>query len=289
MIRYNPKDWFGLLFHAYSRYVIRTLTPLLISVGLFTAVVAFVIVDYFGFEYQSTIRIHSLLGIVLGLFLVFRTNSAYDRWYEGRRHWGYLVNNTRSLAIKLNSILGPAYEKDRKFFARMIPNFAFATKEHLRNGVLFDELEFLDKNLKAEMEKADHKPNILIARIYDRINKLYQEGAISGEQLFVLDHEIIAFSDIIGSCERIKATPIPYSYSMFMKKFIVTFTITLPFGLVTQWHYWTIPIVLLIFYILVSIELIAEEIEDPFGKDINDLPTDDLSHKIRQNVQEILK
>ena len=267
----------------------KRLAPLLISVGIFTALVAFVIVDYFGLDYESTVSIHSLLGIVLGLFLVFRTNSAYDRWYEGRRQWGYLVNNTRSLAIKLNSILDLSSKEDRNFFARMIPNFAFATKEHLRNGVLFDELEIIDENITAELEAAEHKPNLILSKIYDRINKLYKEGIISGEQLFVLDHEIIAFSDIIGSCERIKATPIPYSYSMFMKKFIVTFTVTLPFGLVTEWQYWTVPIVLLIFYILVSIELIAEEIEDPFGTDINDLPTDDLSKKIRQNVQEILK
>jgi ion channel-forming bestrophin family protein len=96
-------------------------------------------------------------------------------------------------------------------------------------------------------------------------------------------------TDITGRCERIRNTPIPYSYSMFMKKFISTFMVTLPFAFVTSYHYWTILIVVLILYILLSIELLAEEIEDPFGADINDLPTDELTVKIAKNVADIMK
>jgi putative membrane protein len=96
------------------------------------------------------------------------------------------------------------------------------------------------------------------------------------------------FIDIMGACERIKYTPIPYSYSMFIKKFIFIYIVTLPFGFVTTFEYITIPTVLLITFVLLSVELIAEEIEDPFGRDINDLPTDDLSTKIKANVREIL-
>jgi putative membrane protein len=111
---------------------------------------------------------------------------------------------------------------------------------------------------------------------------------ITGDHLFLVDKELKEFSDILGACERIKNTPIPYSYSMYVKKFIFIYLITLPFGFVTTSGYTTIPIVLLIAFVLLSIELIAEEIEDPFGKDVNDLPTDELSAKIRNNVREIL-
>ena len=92
----------------------------------------------------------------------------------------------------------------------------------------------------------------------------------------------------MGACERIKNTPIPYSYTMYIKKFIFIYIITLPFGFVTTSGYMTVPVVVLISFVLLSVELIAEEIEDPFGKDINDLPTDELSVKIKDNVQEIL-
>ena len=96
------------------------------------------------------------------------------------------------------------------------------------------------------------------------------------------------FLDILGACERIKNTPIPYSYNMYIKKFIFTYSVTLPFGIMSITHYWTIPITCVLFYLLVSTELIAEEIEDPFGNDDNDLPTDALSEKIKGNVKEIL-
>jgi putative membrane protein len=103
-----------------------------------------------------------------------------------------------------------------------------------------------------------------------------------------LDKELKEFTDIIGACERIKGTPIPYSYSMFLKKFIFIYIVTLPFGFVTLSGYLTVPIVVLISYVILSVELIAEEIEDPFGRDVNDLPTDDLAVKIKDNVREIL-
>ena len=126
------------------------------------------------------------------------------------------------------------------------------------------------------LKKHFHKPNIITTLMYKRVNGLYRSGGLTGDHFFILDKELKSFSDILGACERIRNTPIPYSYSMFMKKFIFTFTITLPFAFIPSFEYLTVPIVLMLFYILVSIELIAEEIEDPFGKDINDLPTDEL-------------
>src|SRR5258706_5733424 len=120
--------------------------PALISIGLFSAVICFG-ADYLNLDsedFPSSTVVHSLLGIVLGLFLVFRTNSAYDRWWEGRRLWGGFVNSTRNLAMKLNAIL-PQGHKDRQWFAMMIGNFVFATKENLRNGVDFAELEIDDE------------------------------------------------------------------------------------------------------------------------------------------------
>ena len=94
--------------------------------------------------------------------------------------------------------------------------------------------------------------------------------------------------DILGPCEQIKHTPIPYSYMMYVKKFIFIYIMTLPVGFATQSGYLTVGIVVLISFVLLSVELIAEEIEDPFGRDINDLPLDELAAKIRDNVREIL-
>ncbi|MBL7856953.1 MAG: bestrophin family protein [Cyclobacteriaceae bacterium] len=291
MITYNPKTWFNLIFHSFSRQVMRTLLPALIFMVLYTTACCYIILDYFKLheaDFQPTIAMHSLLGIVLGLFLVFRTNTAYDRWWEGRKLWGGLVNSTRNFAMKLNAYIDREKHEEREWFSRMIINFVFAMKEHLRTGVQFSELESTEENFPGELKKFKHKPNRISALMYDRVNKLYKSNHVTGDQLINLDKELKDFIDILGACERIKNTPIPYSYMMYVKKFIFMYILTLPFGFVTQSGYLTIPIVVLVSYVLLSVELIAEEIEDPFGRDINDLPTDELALKIKENVKEIL-
>jgi putative membrane protein len=291
MVQYNPKSWFGLIFHSYSRFVVKTMMPVLITVGIFTLIVCVLILEVLGFNrthFQNTTVLHSLLGIVLGLFLVFRTNSAYDRWWEGRKLWGSMVNSTRNYALKLNAYLNKNDAENRTWFSHMIPNFVVASKEHLRKGVQVTELDVPDEYFLNKITDAKHKPNIIAGMLYSKVNQLYQDKKLSGDQFRVLDKEMKDFIDIIGACERIKNTPIPYSYSMFIKKFIFIYISTLPFGFVTTFEYFAIPTVLLVTFVLLSVELIAEEIEDPFGRDINDLPTDDLAGKIKDNVREIL-
>ena len=276
-----------MIFHSYSRRIIQRLMPSMIFMGIYTAIICYVVIDIYDMPFKSSTQVHSILGIVLGLFLVFRMNSAYERWWEGRSRWGLLVNDSRNLAQKLNAMLSPDDKEERNFFRIMLGNFPFALKEHLRNGVKFDEFEDPGGSDIEKLKKANNVPNIMLSLIYKHIQGLFADGKINGEQYLVLDTEVHEYSSIQGACERIKNTPIPYSYSMYIKKFIFTFIITLPFGFVTSFFYFTIPIVLLLFYILVSIELIAEEIEEPFGRDINDLPTDRLAEKIRQDVKEI--
>lgn len=291
MVTYNPKVWFSLIFHAYSRGVMRTLTPALIFMTIFAAGVCYLLLDVLRFhesDFHTTISMHSLLGIVLGLFLVFRTNSSYDRWWEGRKLWGSMVNNTRNLAHKLNAFLDTDDTANRRWFAIMIPNYVFAVKEHLRKGTKLSELEAVNESFIEDLKDVRHIPNRLASMMYTRINELYKGNKISGDQLFLVDKELKEFSDILGACERIKNTPIPYNYSMYIKQFMFIYLITLPMAFVTTSGYITVPIVTLVTFVLLSVELIAEEIEDPFGRDINDLPTDELSEKILDNVNEIL-
>jgi len=291
MVYYNPKVWFSLIFHAYSRGVMRTLTPAIIFMTIYSAVLCYVLLDVLRFhesDFHTTISMHSLLGIVLGLFLVFRTNSSYDRWWEGRKLWGSMVNNTRNLSHKLNAFLDVNDVNNRVWFAQMIPNFVFSVKEHLRKGALLSEFEEVDSKFIESLKDFQHIPNRLSSMMYVRINNLYKTNVITGDQLFLVDKELKEFSDIVGACERIKNTPIPYNYSMYIKQFIFIYLVTLPLAFVTTSGYITVPIVMLVTFVLLSVELIAEEIEDPFGKDINDLPTDELAEKIKVNVKEIL-
>jgi putative membrane protein len=124
--------------------------------------------------------------------------------------------------------------------------------------------------------------------MYQHIQHLHRDNKISGEQLIFLNSELTSFTDICGACERIKNTPIPFSYSVFIKKFIFFYIMSLPFGYVFQLGYYVIPVVAFVFYVLGSLEIIAEEIEDPFGGDENDVPTDKLARNIQLHVAEII-
>ena len=288
MVDYDPHSWVKLIFNNDSKNIFKQLWPPMVTLLLYTTGVVVVFNHVFNFHYPGGTAIHSLLGVVLGLFLVFRTNTAYDRWWEGRKQWGALVNCCRNIAIKVNACVPTDSTMDREFYAKMVPNFVFAMKEHLRDGVKSDEIQEWENGFKAELAKKGHQPAYIVNLMYVQLNKLRNENKISQEQFWIIDGELKELMDIIGACERIKNTPIPYSYNMYIKKFIFLYSVSLPFGIMSITHYWTIPITCVLFYLLVSTELIAEEIEDPFGTDENDLPTDGLSVKIKANVEEIL-
>ena len=177
------------------------------------------------------------------------------------------------------------HEEDKAFFRTIIPHYATVLNKHLKNEEtalqLFDDLEL-------EIDHKIHLPNQVAMKIFERINKLYSTGQITGDQLIVLNDEIKSFTEVCGACERIKNTPIPYSYSAFIKKFIFFYIMTLPFGYAFSLGYYVIPVVVFIFYVLASLELIAEEIEDPFGNDENDLPTQKIAENIKKHVEELL-
>lgn len=286
MVNYNPKEWVRLIFTLHKTDTVRRLAPSMFAFGAFTALVCFVDIDYFKAKHSmNTPVIHSLLGFVISLLLVFRTNTAYERWWEGRKIWGALVNNTRNLGIKLSVISADVVQRNN--FRVLITNYVFAMKEHLRDGVKMEELEECQALDLDSIRNKNHIPNNIAQALFRELNNLVKSGQISEEKLIVLNAEYQSLTDIIGACERIKKTPIPYSYSTFLKKFIFFYTITMPFGFINSFGYWTILVVMFVFYVLASLELIAEEIEDPFGTDPNDLPTDDISHTIKKNLVEI--
>lgn len=287
MVNYNPKDWFKLIFSVQKSDTIRMLMPAITGIGFFTFAICYVEIELFELKYKSTTLVHSLLGFVISLLLVFRTNTAYERWWEGRKLWGSLINNSRNLAIKLNVYIPAGEHETRERFRVLISNYAFALKEHLRNSKKTEELEEINVFRVKNLEHSKHIPNQIAALIFSELNQLSEKKIINDEKMILLNAEFSSLTDITGACERIKNTPIPYSYSMFLKKFIFIYVITMPFGFVTDFKYWTILVVIFVFYVLASLELIAEEIEDPFGKDANDLPTDDIAGRIKNNLREI--
>jgi putative membrane protein len=233
--------------------------------------------------------IFSFLGIVLSILLVFRTNNSYDRWWEGRKQWGALVNNCRNLAVLVHTSFPDADKENRHLLAKHISNFCIAFKEHLRQGVQLEELILLTDADKALYKTKSHIPNHISVQIHKVIHDVYKQGGISGDDHRNIKEQSASLLDILGACERIKKTPIPFSYSIFIKIFIVVYGLLLPFALVTEWGVWTVPIMMLVFFAFIGVEMMGSEIEDPFGLDCNDLPTGTIAHTIKENVFEILE
>lgn len=294
MVSYNPKDWLTFIFRFHKADTVRKLFPLIVVISAYSALIAYLELEYWQLSDKSYVRnipvMHTLLGFAISMLLVFRTNTAYDRWWEGRKLWGALVNSSRNLAMKLNTLIPPEDKWHRSFFRKIIPSFAWSLHKHLRKEETRLEL-FEDDEHHAVFREIDHTrhvPNQTAALMYRHIRQLERNGVLSGEQLLYLNTELQSFTDICGACERIKNTPIPFSYSEFIKKFIFFYVMTLPFGFVFQLGYYVVPVVAFIFYVLASLEMIAEEIEDPFSGDINDLPTELMARTIQRNVEELI-
>jgi ion channel-forming bestrophin family protein len=287
MVQYNPKDWLTFIFRFHKADTFRKLFPMMIFIGIYSGAIGYLEIQYWKLSQDDHLKnitiMHGMLGFVISLLLAYRTNTAYDRWWEGRKLWGSLVNNSRNLAIKLSAILKE--DKDKNYFKKMIPNYAAILGSHLRDE---DTAKMLFEGLDLEIDHHKHRPNQIAKLLFHKINDLHQSGKISGDQLIIINSELQSFTEVCGACERIKNTPIPYSYSAFIKKFIFFYVMTLPFGYVFSLGYYTVPVVIFIFYVLASLELIAEEIEDPFGSDANDLPTAKIASNIKKHIEELL-
>lgn len=276
MIQYNPKSWWGLIFKFHRSDTFRVLAPAMVTVALYSGGIAYVYESGLVPAFQGTTLVHTLLGFVISLLLVFRTNTAYERWWEGRRHWGALVNNSRNLALKLDACL-PAAHASRPVFAHLIGDYAAVLCEHLR-----------DIPVRPRDPHISHVPNAVAAALFREFDRVARSGDVSPVQALGMNPELTAFTDICGACERIRKTPIPYGYSLFIKKFIFAYIITMPLCLVHDFGYWIVALATFEFYVLVSLEVIAEEVENPFGRDANDLPTNEIAAAIAVNVREIL-
>jgi putative membrane protein len=287
MAHNKSKIWFVQIFKLSKKETIATLFPEMLIVALYTLVVTYLEIHYLDQLHvlKNAIPVYSLIGFALSLLLVFRTNTAYDRWWEGRKKWGDIINNSRNFAIKIAG--SDANDDDRAYFKRMIPNFVYTLKWHLREEEFEIENDMTTQEAK-EFDAAPHKPTQVSKWIYRRLILMVKEGRLTENEYLTVDLNMNDYVASAGACERIKYTPMPFSYNMFLKKFIFIYVFTLPLGFVSTFGYGTILISVFLFYVLVSMEELADEIEDPFGLDEMDLPLDDMCQRVTINVRGIL-
>jgi len=272
MISYDPKNWLRILLDFPKSPVFRTLALDVAGAGVYAALVVWIETDVIRVAVPLGPSFLSILGIILGLLLVFRTNTAYDRWWEGRKLWGQLVNVSRALAHALDAML-PAGHEARTRYAGQLTTFPASLASHLR---------------RPRGEPGAHGPNSVVQELVRGFHGDVRADVLPRETLVALTPHLTAFDDITGACERIRNTPIPFSYSSYIKQFVVLYALVMPFGLVKEFGYGTVIASMFTFFATMGLELLATEIEEPFGTDRNDLPLDDIAATIARDVNTLL-
>ncbi|MGC6487518.1 MAG: bestrophin family protein [Planctomycetota bacterium] len=273
MIPYEPKQWWRVLFDFQRSPVFRTLILDVLIAGAWAALVVWIETDVFDFAVPLGPAFLSILGIILGLLLVFRTNTAYDRWWEGRKIWGALVNVSRGLAHQLDAQLVHSAPERREAYAEHLAEFPVLLKEHLR---------------KPRDYHGEHEPNRLLTMLHRDVQQDIQAGNLDDAARITLQPLLQAFDDVLGKCERIRKTPIPFSYSSYVKQFVVLYALMVPFALVKDFGYGAVIASMFSFFATMGLELLANEIEEPFGTDPNDLPLTAIGETIARDVRQIL-
>lgn len=265
----------------------RTLTVTAISI-----VVTLVYEEVPQLHYTLTATPFTLVGLPLGIFLGFRNNTAYDRFWEGRKLWGSLVNTSRSLTRQILTLIeapGDAGEELRAFevaLVRMVIAYVHALRHHLRDTDPFTTLgNVLPEEEVARLRDEENVPLAILQRIGDRLVDARRKNWIDVIHVPLLDGSLTALTDIQGACERIKTTPMPYSYTVLMHRIVAGYCTLLPFGLMESIKWATPAVVLAISYCFFGLDAIGDEIEQPFGMDQNDLPLDGIANTIERNLR----
>lgn len=256
--------------------VTHAILPQVALCGLYGLTVASL--NHFGYlgviqEFKALPNVTVALNLALSLLLVFRTNAAYDRYWEGRKLWGAMVNTVRNLARGIWIMIEgrhPADYKQKQDAMRLASAFAVAMKLHLRRDpiTLDDELATLMSPLQYQrIQQTSHGPLEISLWLADFLQYQYERKHINVFQLQDLHKLLNDMVDILGGCERILRTPVPLVYTITLKLLLVSYFIVVPLGMVESLHWWLVPVVTFLGLVFLSIHEMSSEIEEPFGHD----------------------
>lgn len=264
---------------------------------LFCTVASVIVATYKQGLWENSDNLQALTGnvacnLVLGLLLVFRTNTAYERFWEGRKAWGTLVITTRNLAreiqIAVDAPTQVAKAEKEKALKRLV-GFAIAVKAQLRQESPIEELrELLSDDDIEQLEQANRPPQLITFWLSHYLKQQEKAGHLDKGQRLDINAQINSLVEGLSGCERIIKTPMPLSYGIYLKRLTLLYCVLLPLGLAEQLGWWTPGAIALVSFVLLGVEEIGNEIEDPFGYDFNDLKLDSICETLRKDIGSVL-
>lgn len=270
--------------------VVPAVLPRAIFCAVFAIFISFLDAKDIKFNFPTADNL--IPSIVLGLLLVFRTNTAYDRYWEGRKSWGILIINVRNLARQIWVAIEENKPEDREqkiAVLRLLVAFAIATKLYLRSEPINEEIkELIAPERYEKLQTMNHPPLEIAFWISDYLQDQYKRGCLNIHQLTAMQELLDNLSAGLAACERILRTPIPLAYAIHLRQLLLIYCLALPFQLVKTLTWKTGLAVGLISFALLGIEEIGVEIENPFGHDPNDLPLDTICANMKRNIEDLI-
>ena len=286
MIQYDPHSWGSHLFDIRGTMVREIIWRVATCVAWAVFVVYMHGTWFPKFEVPTTV--HTLTGVALSLLLVFRTNASYDRFWEGRKMWGAIINESRNLGRAASVVLRSSPQQLESVIHWTIA-FCYSAMNDLRGKEGLGPIaEKLPPKQVAAAIAAHQTPLAVARRITYHLEAARASGAISDIVFTSLDANVQQMIDYIGACQRIHRTPLPFAYVVHLRRALILYCYSLPIALVKDFGYWTVLWTLFVTYVFAGIEEIGVEIEDPFGEDENDLPVEGFCHTIESNLLELL-
>lgn len=284
--------WVLMLFRVRGSSFAETWKRILAATTIAT-IVTYLEIHYDLEKYTLTITPFTLVGVALGIFLGFRNNTAYDRFWEGRKLWGSMVNTARSLARQAFSLTSGTPEAElndfRSIYIRRVIAFTHALRHHLRDTDPSADIEahVSESDFRA-IQDSSHRPLKILQQLGDDMAKARNRDWLSPINVLAVDTQLVELSNILGACERIKNTPIPFTYTVLIHRIVASYCLFLPFGLVETAGVLTPVVVFLISHAFFGLDALGDEIEEPFGVLPNNLPLDTISRNIEINLLEMM-
>ena len=293
MIVKEKVSWVWLLFHFRGSSFMET-WPRILTVTIAAMIVTYVELHYNIQKYTLTTTPFLLIGVALGIFLGFRNSASYDKFWEGRKLFGALVNSSRNLTRQLCFLTSASKDNEelrhfREIFVIRVIAYAHALRCHLRNENPAEEIKkFLSPEDLTQILESSHHPLAILQQLSRELAIARDRRWLNELNHLVMDAQINELTNILGSCERIKNTPIPFSYAVLIHRIVASYCFFLPFGLVETTGILTPIVVLMISYAFFELDAIGDEIEDPFGLQPNDLPLAAITRNIEINLLELI-
>ena len=283
MIDYDARSWLSIVSSLRGSVLPRLLGRILVA-GIVGGAAAWAYQER-GFKLAAVA--HTLIGVALGLLLVFRTNASYDRFWEGRKLLGMMVNRARDLARQIRTFVD---DRDtavelRRWVAAMI---ALIMQMLRRETDLEPLAHLLPEDERKRLEPFSPRHTIAAEWISSRLRALADAGKLSEHRLQLMDANLTSLIDQLGGAERILKTPVPFAYAQHIKTFVLLFVFTVPFAMSESMGWYTPVAAALLAFALFGIDEIGVEIEEPFGTDANDLPLERILATIEQDTEQVV-